>query len=114
MSVTPTPYGANAYVNGNPVNPSYFCLLSPPDTDTNVLNNILTGRHILRGSSYSTLTLPAGSWRSFPTGSVSLAQYLPAPSYESQGLFYCEASNNGLTRVPVTILLNSSKYVSVD
>ena len=70
MSVTPTPYGANAYVNGNPVNPSYFCLLSPPDTDTNVLNNILTGRHVLRGSSYNSLTVPDGSGRTFPSGGV--------------------------------------------
>ncbi len=112
MSVTSTPYGANALdSNGDPVRPSYICLLSPPDTGTDVLNAIQTGRHVLRGSSYNTLTLPDGSSRTFSPGGDSMTQYLPVSMLESQGVFYCEVSNRGLTaRVPVTILVDNSKF----
>ncbi len=109
MSVTPTPYGATNYNSG--IQPVYVCLLSQPDTDTGVLHGIQTGRQVLRGSSYNTLTLPGGNSQTVTPSSNSRTISLPAPTPESQGVFYCEVSSRGLTtRVPVTILLTSSKY----
>ena len=111
MSVTPTPYGAgfrNPPVPTSTPQPSFVCLLSSPDSDSQTLNDIQTGRHVLRLSSGGTLSLPEGTF-SRTNGISILASYLPYDG-QSQGVFYCEASNRGrTTRVPVSIFLFYSK-----
>ncbi|XP_072034064.1 uncharacterized protein [Amphiura filiformis] len=98
MSVTPTPYGANSAS-------TYFtCLLSQPDTD--LVNNIHIGRHVLKGTTPpdDTLSLPVGSGV-YNNTIDTLTQYLPTNTRDSVGVYYCEASKSGLTtRVPVSIM----------
>ena len=105
MSVTSTPFGASTSSQSN-----FYCFLSSPDT--NKLNSITHGRHVLRGTAfpYNTLLLPSSSTSSLIPQNNYVMTQLPA-SIESQGMYYCEAiSDEGLTsRVPVTILANNSK-----
>lgn len=102
MSVTSTPFGANL-----PSSPSFVCLLSQPDTGE--LNNINTGRHVLSGivPPYDSPDLPLSTRQSMGN---SLTTYLLTSTFDSQGVFFCESFNRGLsTRVTVTILINNSK-----
>ena len=105
MSVTPTPYGATNSPSAGTPSPSFVCLLSKPDTDSIHVNSIETGRQVLRGSGVTTnpLSLPSGSLASTRNDSIKVIT-MPIDD-QSEGVFYCEGSNNGrTTRVPVTIV----------
>ena len=100
MSVTSTPYGANTQTR-----PTFACLLSPPDT--NLMNNVVTGRHVLADS------VPPDETASFNiSGDSKLTNLRSSPA--SQGVFYCELSNPKFTtRVPITISRDDSKYNNI-
>ena len=105
MSVTPTPYGASTTASPGTPYPSFVCFLSPPDTGSILIDNIATGRQVLRGSGVSNnhLYLPDGSQITISNNDIKVAT-LPI-SNEAEGVFYCEGNNNGqTTRVPVTIM----------
>ena len=111
MSVTPTPYGAgyrSTPVPAGTPQPSFVCLLSPPDTGSQILNAVQTGRHVLRFPNGDTLSLPSTSTFTY-NGNSTRAVNLPYDG-KSQGVFFCEASNSRqTTRVPVAILVYYSK-----
>ena len=111
MAVTTTPYGASRFTTS-----SFNCLLSAPDTGE--LNNIVRGRHVPRSSTDTSLLLPDGTTSNTYTYLNFIQTILPTTldsrsTPYAQGVYYCEATSTSrtlTTRVPITILSESSKY----
>ena len=94
MSVTPSPDGAGSRVESTVL--SLVCLLSLPDAGSIPVHNSITGRHVLRASEniLNPLSLPLGSSAAFSGNSTNITTQT-ASHHVSEGVFYCEASNNG-------------------